>query len=292
MSQFRAIRILGKLAAALVCLAACSETAAYTCNVSVTNVSVAFAPTVAVTNVMTGSYTITCTRQGGDPATLNWSLANDNGGAGAGGNNLATLGGNSYQYDTYRPGSLTNKWGSGAALRFTGQIVFGGVGSSGSYSGSFDVVVVGPQTVRPAGIYSDVVGVRLRNTNGGGGGTTIGANPIASFTVQIITSNYCQISVPPGNLDFTYTSFQVAASNANTAYGVRCTLIPYTMSLDATSGTLLGLNYTLSLPSPSATGTGFTQTFAINGSIAGSQAGTCATGTCFGSQTRTLTITY
>jgi len=288
MSQFRAIRILGKLAAALVCLAASTANAAFSCNVSVTSVSLAFAPTVAGTNVMTGSYTINCTRLGSDPNFLNWSLANDNGGAGAGGNNLATLGANSYQYDTYFPGSLTNKWGSGGALRFTGTMNFG-ASLSASASGSFDVVIVGPQTVRPAGTYSDVVGVRLRNTSTG---ATIGANPIASFTVQIITSNYCQISVPPGNLDFTYTSFQVAASNANTTYGVRCTLIPYTMSLDATSGTLLGLNYTLSLPSPSATGTGFTQTFAINGSIAGSQAGTCATGTCFASQTRTLTITY
>jgi len=289
MSQFRAIRILGKLAAALVCLAAYSETAAYTCNVSVTNVSVAFVPTVASTNVMTGGYTITCTRQTGDAGTLNWSLANDNGGAGAGGNNLATLGGNSYQYDTYRPGSLTNKWGSGGALRFTGQIVFGGIGSSGSSSGTFDVAVVGPQTVRPAGTYTDTVGVRLRNTSNG---STIGTNPIASFVVSIITTNYCQISVPPGDLNFTYTSFQVAASNANTAYGVRCTLIPYTMSLDATSGTLLGLSYALSLSATSASGSGFTQTYTISGSIAGGQAGTCATGTCLGSQTRTLTITY
>jgi hypothetical protein len=34
------------------------------------------------------------------------------------------------------------------------------------------------------------------------------------------------------------------------------------------------------------------QTFSINGNIAGGQAGTCATGTCSGSATRTLTITY
>jgi hypothetical protein len=34
------------------------------------------------------------------------------------------------------------------------------------------------------------------------------------------------------------------------------------------------------------------QTFSINGSIAAGQAGTCATGSCSGSDTRTLTITY
>ena len=288
MSASRTARLMRALVAVLACLAAPAANAAFTCNVSVTSISMAFAPTVAATNVMTGSYTINCTRLGTDPNVLNWSLANDNGGAAAGGNNFATLGANSYQYDTYFPGSLTNKWGSGAALRFTGTMNFG-TSLNASASGSFDLVTVGPQTVRPAGIYSDVVGVRLRNTSTG---TTIGANPIASFTVQIITSNYCQITVPPGDVNFTYTSFQVAAAAASSIYGVRCTLIPYTMALDATSGTLLGLNYTLALSAASSTGTGVTQTFTINGSIAGGQSGTCGTGTCSGSQSRTLTITY
>jgi len=143
--------------------------------------------------------------------------------------------------------------------------------------------------VRTAGSYTDTIGLRLRNT---GTGATIGANPIASFVVTLVTSNYCQISVAPGDLNFTYTSFQGTASTASSTYGVRCTLIPYTMSLDATSGTLLGLNYSVTLATASSTGTGVTQTFTINGSIAAGQSGTCATGTCSGSQTRTLTITY
>ena len=288
MSVLRLTGFLGRLAAVLVCLAAPAANAAYVCNVSVTNVSVAFVPTVTATNVMTGSYTINCTRLAGDPNVLNWSLANDNGGAGAGGNNFANLGASTYQYDTYFPGSLTNKWGSGAALRFTGAMNFG-ASLNASASGSFDVVVVGTQTVGPTGTYTDTVGLRLRNTSTG---ATIGANPIASFVVSIVTSNYCQISVSPGNLNFTYTSFQVGAAAASTTYGVRCTLIPYTMSLDATSGTMLGLNYSLSLSTVSTTGTGVTQTHTINGSIAGGQSGTCATGSCSASQTRTLTITY
>lgn len=288
MNGSRTVRLVRSLVAALVCLAASGANAAFTCNVSATSVSMAFAPTVAATNVVTGSYTINCTRLGTDPNVLNWSLANDNGGAGAGGNNFATLGGNTYQYDTYFPGSLTNKWGSGAALRFTGTMNFG-ASLNASASGSFDMVVIGPQTVRPAGTYTDVVGLRLRNTSSG---ATIGANPITTFGVSLVTSNFCQISVPPGNVNFSYTSFQVAAAAASSIYGVRCTLIPYTMALDATSGTLLGLNYTLALSSASATGTGVTQTFTINGSIAGGQSGTCATASCSGSQTRTLTITY
>lgn len=288
MSKFRIAGILKGLAAALMCLGASTAYAAFACTVTATSVTMPFAPTVTATNVQSGSYTINCTRVGTDPNTLAWSLANDNGGAGSGGNNTATLGANSYAYDTYMPGSLTNKWGSTAATRITGTMNFG-ASLTASASGSFDVVVIGTQTVRPAGTYTDTIGLRLRNT---GTGATIGANPIATFVVSLVTSNYCQISVPPGNLNFTYASFQVGAATASSTYGVRCTLIPYTMSLDATSGTLLGLNYSVTLATPSSTGTGVTQTFTINGSIAGGQSGTCATGTCSGSQTRTLTVTY
>jgi hypothetical protein len=64
------------------------------------------------------------------------------------------------------------------------------------------------------------------------------------------------------------------------------------MALDATSGTLLGLPYTLAISQSSSTGTGTAQTFAINGSIVGGLPGTCASGTCSATDIRTLTITY
>jgi hypothetical protein len=64
------------------------------------------------------------------------------------------------------------------------------------------------------------------------------------------------------------------------------------MALDATSGTLVGLTYGVALSQSAATGTGVAQTFSINGTIAAGQSGTCATGSCSGSATRTLTITY
>jgi hypothetical protein len=64
------------------------------------------------------------------------------------------------------------------------------------------------------------------------------------------------------------------------------------MALDATSGTVLGLSYTLGLSSPSGTGNGGTQTYNVNGSMPANQSGICATGVCTGSQTRTLTLTW
>ena len=107
-----------------------------------------------------------------------------------------------------------------------------------------------------------------------------------------ITSNTSQISVPPGDVNFTYTSFQASTASASSSFGVRCTTaLPYTMALDATSGTLLGLSYSLAL-SASGSGTGATQSYNINGSMAANQAGTCGTGVCTGSQTRTLTLTW
>jgi hypothetical protein len=83
------------------------------------------------------------------------------------------------------------------------------------------------------------------------------------------------------------------AANANTSFGVTCTnLLPYTVAIDATSGTLLGLNYTLTLTAPPSPGNGLERTGTIAGNMAAGQSGICATGVCFASETRTLTITY
>ena len=59
-----------------------------------------------------------------------------------------------------------------------------------------------------------------------------------------------------------------------------------------TSGSLLGLTYNLALSSAASVGTGLTQNFTINGTIAGGQAGTCASASCSGSQTRTLLLSW
>lgn len=265
-----------------------SAHAAITCSVSVTNVSVVYDPTSAVQNVTTGSYTISCTRLGADPNTFAWQLGVDDGlNAGGGSNRVRRSGGppaDRYDYDTYRSSGLI--WGDTAATRFSGTLSFGAA-LTATTSGPFDIVFPGSQTVDPAGTYLDTVTARLRDA----GGTQVNTG---TFSVSAITTNNCQISVPPGNVNFSYTSLQVSAANASTTYGVRCTTaLPYTMSLDATSGTLLGLSYTLSItPSSSGTGTGATQTYTINGTMAGGQGGTCATAACSASQTRTLTLSW
>ena len=269
-------------------LAAAPALAAYNCTVTVTAVTVVYDPTSVVQNVTTGSYTINCTRALSDNSNLAWSLAVNNGlQAGGGFNRVLQPPNRRYNYETYRfaPYTAANLWGATAAVRFSGTLAFG-ASTFATVTGPFDIVMPALQAVQPAGTYTDTVTATLRR-----GGTIMHT---AAFGVTVRTDNTCQLSVPPGNVNLTYSSFQGFAAAASTTYGVRCTtLLPSTMALDATSGTLLGLNYTLGIsPSTSGTGTGATQTYTINGSIAAGQAGTCATASCNASQTRTLTLSW
>jgi spore coat protein U-like protein len=116
----------------------------------------------------------------------------------------------------------------------------------------------------------------------------------ANFNVTVGLTSVCQITAGPTDVAFTYTSFQgTAATSTGGAYSVKCTnTLPYTMSLDATSGAVSGLNYSLALTAGSGTGNGSAQAYNVNGTMASGQAGTCATGTCSGTDPRILTVTY
>jgi hypothetical protein len=115
-----------------------------------------------------------------------------------------------------------------------------------------------------------------------------------NFNVTVNLTSKCEISAGPADVAFTYTSFQPgAATSTGGAYTVRCTnTLPYTMSLDAVAGTVVGLNYTLALSAASGTGNGAGQAYSINGTMASGQAGTCALGSCAGTDARVLTVTY
>lgn len=270
-------------------LFACQAGAAITCSVSVTSITIVYDPLSTVQNITTGSYTVTCNRLATDPSTFTWQLGvNDGLQAGSGLNRAQSAGGQRYLYDTWRlsPYTTANKWGDTGSTRFTGTLNFG-ASLTASASGPFDIVMAAGQSVQPAGTYNDTVTASLRDS----GGVLINTS---AFGVSVLTTNTCQIAVAPGNLNFAYTSFQASAGTANTTYGVRCTTaLLYTMALDATSGTLLGLNYSLAIaPSSTGVGTGATQTYTINGTIAASQSGTCASAVCTGSQTRTLMLSW
>jgi spore coat protein U-like protein len=284
-------RVLGSLVFFAACLlTSVPSFAAVTCSVSATSITSVYDPTVATENISTGRVTVSCTRLATDANTFAYTINANNGLQPTGSTNRAQRGAttNRYSYELFRqtPYTSTNRWQAGATTRMSGTVNFG-ASLTATDSKPFDLRIPGSQTVVTAGTYTDTVTITVLNST-----ATVTLNTNA-FSVTVITTNSCQLSTPPGNMNFTYTSFQAAAAAANTTFQARCTsAFPYTLALDATSGTLLGLNYTLSLSAAGATGTGVVQSFTISGSIAGGQAGTCASATCNGSQTRTLTVSY
>jgi spore coat protein U-like protein len=276
------------------CVVAFDASAAFSCgSVTITAITTYYDPTFAINNDSTGSFTATCTRGAStDPLSVTYYLGANNGlHFGTTRRAQLVVGATTYRYNygLYRDVGFTSPWGdtNNATDRIAVTFNFpAAVPSTVTVPGVFYMRVPGNQTpVGASGNYTDSVVVQLRNPPG--------ANPTATLPISVNTPASCSVTVPPGDVNFTYTSFQGAVSNASSMFGVQCTTgSPYTMALDATSGTLLGLNYTLALSASSGTGTGLTQTYTINGSIAGSQSGTCATGVCNGSQTRTLTVTY
>jgi spore coat protein U-like protein len=294
--RLRRLRHAAQLALALMCIIAASEaSAAYSCTLSVSPITIMTVYSPSVVNDTVGSFTMNCTRLATDANTMNYTVRANYGNNAAGAQRRVNYnppgpGSYFYNYGLHRNTGCNDPWGNAGTDDFDqnyqsiGPLNFG-TSLTASRTLPFCLRLPVDNSPTPAGTYTDTVTISL---NPQGPGNTV----TAPLPVSVITTDSCQITVAPGNVNFTYTSFQGAASNASTSYGVRCTLnFAYGMSLDATSGTLLGLNYTLAVPATS-TGTGLTQTHTINGSIAAGQSGTCATAVCNGTQTRTLTVSW
>ena len=281
----------------LLSVASRGASAAITCTVSSSGFTSVYSPTVATANDSQGSFTVSCLRTdlANDPTTLNYTLQANDGANAQGGKNYARNGaGNSnrVEYELYRDAAYAGVWGATTATAFSGTVNFGSaLTAAASHTQTFYARIPALQNVT-AKTFPDTVTVTLCSATGVCAGTPYGA--IGLLAVAVITTTSCQLSTPPANMSFSYTSFQIGASLATTGYAVRCTNgVSYRATLDATSGSLLGLNYTLSLGTPgSVNANGLPQNHTINGSIAGGQSGACATGTCANSQQRVLTITY
>lgn len=290
MKTFRFAAPLARLALVLLCFAPAAASAAVTCSISVTSITTSFNNALGIAGITSGAYTINCNRLATDPNTFAWQLRANNGLQAAGNQNRAILGATTINYDIYRSTTINNanRWQTTTATAFSGTLDFIGAALTASTTGTFYLNV--PTGQNPAaGTYTDTITATLLDTTG-----TI-TMATTTFGVSILNQAACVITVPPGNINFTYTSFQVAAAAANTTFAVRCTnLHAYTMALDATSSTLIGLTYTLALSQASAVGTGASQTFTITGGITAGQSGTCSSSAaaCTGTQTRLLTITY
>jgi len=267
--------------AALAASGACP--AAITCGVTSSGFSTAYDPAAASANVTQTFFTVTCTRAlSSDPSTVSYGVSVDNGLYALGQNNRAAFGANRIRYDVFRDAACGTTWKGSQTI--TDSIAFTGTGTLSKQT-TYWGCVSAAQSVA-AGVYTDTVTMTLSY------GAVPQSTAVAAFSVSIATPATCSLSTPPGSVVVAYTSFGATASGS-TQYGVTCTLsLPYTMTLDATSGTVLGLNYTLALSAASATGNGTEQLYTVTGTIAAGQGGSCASGACTATQARTLTLAY
>jgi spore coat protein U-like protein len=265
---------------------------AYSCSVSSPGFTTSYTTTQATTQVAQTYLTVSCYRTAGDsdPISVSYGVEANNGlYATGGGTNRANLAGNRVRYDTYRDSGCSGLWNTTNGSRIPypppGTMTLSGVVTT-SVNVPFWGCITAGQTGATAGTHTDTVTISLYQ------GTSNTLLATGTFPVSIMVGASCTISSAPGTMTFNYTSFGSAA-NANTAFGATCTnLLPYSMSLDTTTGTLLGLNYSLALSAGSATGNGLQQSYSITGTMVAGQAGTCAAGTCSASASHTLTISY
>ena len=142
-------------------------------------------------------------------------------------------------------------------------------------------------------------------------GNAQAGNTSGTFNVNVTLTSACTLTAV-NDLAFTYTSLQAGVSNAaGGGFSVSCTTsLPYTFGLfSGTVGaaapgaatisvtdSVVQLNYSLGLSAAGGTGNGAAQAFSVTGTMAGSQAGTCAAASCTNAgatnRTHTLFVNY
>ena len=257
---------------------------------SVSAVSVVYDPTAAGALSASGSLTVNCSKTGGNLDTRYLEIGAGAGLNASGGPNRAASGASLLEYALLRDASLTAAWGDSTGTRLSATVT-----SVNPASVTLNWWIRFPaRQLDPAGTYVDTVTLRLYQGTAPNPSLTDTAPRTASLSVSALIETRCTLSSSPGTLTLAYSSFQATAASASTGFAVLCTLgAPYTASLDAPGGTLLDLNYQLSVsPAGPQTGSGVAQSMSIVGNVAAGQGGSCATASCSASRTHTLTITY
>ena len=283
--------------------------AAITCSIGSPGFNALYDFITATPNDNMSSYTINCSRLATDATKLNYIAFTDDGLYNNGANNRAklTTANQFIKYDFFTDATFGTNW-SKSTKCIIGSIDFGPSSLTASQTKPYFFRIPAAQTGIPQGSYLDTVTMYASY-----GSTTCASNATkdtsGSFTVAISNVPACEISVPPGNVAFTYTTFQATAAAANTTFSARCTTnLPYSMALDRTPnsgvypGVVSGLSYGLSigttaggaaiLPGTSLSGNGNAVPYYINGTMPANQAGSCASANCTLSDPRTLTISF
>jgi spore coat protein U-like protein len=150
------------------------------------------------------------------------------------------------------------------------------------------------------------VAAALAAGNADAAGSTSG-----QFNVNVTLTSGCTLqAVAP--VTFAYIALQGApATSGGGTFTVTCTTsLPYTFGLQSGNGAAtppggasisvlddaVNLNYTLNLNAAGGTGNGATQGYSVTGTMAASQAGTCALASCTNgaatNKTHTLIVNY
>ena len=273
---------LGICAALVACT---SAQAAITCSISSNGFASAYVPAATATNITSTSFTMSCQRSvGSDPTTFAYTVTVNNGIHPNSYNgvtyNQAAYGSNRMWYSNFTTSNCSSFWTGittiGGTITFSSAADFATKTNTQPFWGC-----ILKQQTEAAGTYTDTVTM-----------TPSRGSP-ATFPVSIETPSTCSLSSPPSSMTFNYVAFQSTAASATSNFSATCTnLLPYGMTLDASSSVLVGLAYTLSLSVSSSVGTGIAQAYTVSGSMAAGQSGACTTGSCSGTEARTLTITY
>jgi spore coat protein U-like protein len=257
---------------------------------SVSGISLSYNPNASNALVGSGTVTVNCSKTGGNTATRYLEIGAGTGLNATGGQNRAANGSSLLTYALRRDAALTAAWGDTAGSRLAATTT--SVNSTTVTLNWWFTAAAG-QTVA-TGTYLDTVTLRLYQSDTPNPSLTDPSPTTATLSIALTVTGQCSLSSPPGAVQFSYTSFQTTPATATSGFAVTCTNgTPYTVALDATSGTLLGLSYQLAL---SATGTrvgnGVAQPMSITGTMPAGQSGVCAAATCNASQARTLTVSY
>ena len=255
-----------------------------------TGFSTAYAAAGVVPNVSQGTVNFNCTRSTAGDATSILLTAN-NGANATGAQNRARSGNNRILYEAYKDSACSAVWTSTVPADYWSINLLNILGAQSVSVSYWGCITVAGQVVS-AGTYTDTVTMQVLDTTP----QRRSLSGKSTFPVSITSPATFAITVAPGDVAFSYTTFGPVV-NASTTFVTRGTLdLPYTMTLNADSGVASGLNYSLNIDSQaspvSARGSGAAQTHTINGSMPAGQAGTCSTGSCSSSQVHTLTITY
>ena len=241
-----------------------------------------------------GSFTINCTRAKQDKDWTVWVGLNQSTAQALA---KAPPYADTLSYGVYTDAARSIRWMDGVSGGATTVLPFSGSVTAASVNMPFYMRAPAGQQDKAAGTYQDTLTATLRLTDSLGqqlGSTTL--------TTEATTAKNCSVGVAPIAYNVSYQAFRsTPLVDSSQSVSVTCSKgTQVNLSLDQTTGVIspIGLTYGLTFPgaSSSTTGTSSTgaapQSFGLVLTLPAGQAGTCASGTCSGTATRQITVTY